>query len=111
MPIVSQIAGDSSYTTQTNDTGVTSPYQQSVVPAPATDGFDIPDLNLDVARQHLSTGADMVKRPGVKAVLGVIFSKVCFYIGVVWELGLSGKVALILGALLVVSSIGYTLFH
>lgn len=119
LPIVSNVIGsssysdigDSSYTTQTGDTSLPSGYAQTVVLTPTEQGFDLPDLNLDTAKQHLTDGVEMAKRPGVKAVLKVILTKIIFYLTTVWELGLSGKVALILGAILIVSSIGYVLYH
>ncbi len=85
---------------------------QPVVLTPTDDsGFDLPDLNLDTAKQRLTDGVELAKRPGVKAVLKVIGTKIFIYLTTVWELGLSGKVALILGAVLAVSSIGYVIFH
>lgn len=98
--------------TQISDTGIVLNRTAGVLtPTEEDSSFDLPDLDLDTAKQHLSDGVEIVKRPGVKTLLSVLVTKFGFYFTLVWESGWSGKVLLVIGGLLILSSIAYTIYY
>lgn len=91
----------------------TSPTGGDVVGQSEVSTGDDGQLNLDMdsARQRINDGIDVVKRPGVKSVIKVILYKACGYFLTVWELGLSAQIALILGGILILTTVGFVIWH
>lgn len=77
----------------------------------STDDSILSGIDFDTAKRRASDAVEVVKRPSVKGLLKVVLSKLVAYLVFVWETGVSGKIALVLGALLAVSSLGYAIYY
>lgn len=84
---------------QPADTSAPSPHDNST------------GIDFDTAKQRANDAFEVVKRPSVKGLLKVVFYKFAGYAVFVWETGLSGKIALVLGAALALSSLIYTIYY